>query len=322
MNERMFIAGRFHLLAVTRPRRKRVANGVVVSVLLVMATLGSLPAEAQELEPRAYRPLPVGIGFVVLSYAYSTGNVVADATAPIQDLELDAHAPALGYLRTFGLFGRSASLSLGMAYYFMAGSAVVGGDLVSDARSGAGDLRTRIAVNLIGGPALSPPEFAQRPPGRSLGVGLVVTAPTGQYNNTRVINFGTNRWAFKPEVVYSSVRGPWIFDFALGVWFFTANTDFLGQTRTQKPIASFQAHLSYNFPNRMWLALDANYYRGGQSSIDGVDNVDLQKNSRLGVTFSMPLGARHSLKLAAHTGAYTSLGSDFDVFQVAYQYRW
>ncbi len=322
MNQRIDIAGRLLPAALTHPRKQRVANGVVVSILVVMATLGSPPAEAQELEPRAYRPLPVGMGFVVLSYAYTSGAVVADVSSPIQDLELEAHVPSLGYLRTFGLFGRSASLSFGMAYYFMAGSAVVGGDLVSDARSGTGDLRTRLAVNLIGGPALSPPEFAQRPPGRSLGVGLVVTAPTGQYNNNRIINFGSNRWAFKPEVGYSSVKGPWIFDFALGVWFFTANTDFLGQTRTQDPIGSFQAHLSYNFPNRMWLALDANYYTGGQSSIDGVDNLDLQKNSRVGLTFSIPLGGRHSLKMAAHTGAYTSVGTDFDMFSMAYQFRW
>lgn len=322
MMQKMCNAGRDLPPAVTHPRRKRVANGVVVCILLVVATFGSLSAEAQELEPRAYRPLPVGLNFVVFSYSYSSGAVVADVTAPIQDLELDASVPSLGFLRTFGLFGRSASFSVGLPFYFLAGSAVVADELISDSRSGAGDIRARVAVNVIGGPALSPPEFAQRPPGRSLGVGLAVTAPTGQYDNTRVINFGANRWAFKPEVGYSSVKGRWIFDFALGFWFFTANTDFLGQTRTQDPIGSFQAHLSYNFPNRMWLALDANYYTGGRTAFDGVDNVDLQQNSRVGLTFSIPLAARHSLKLAAQTGAYTSLGTDFDILQVAYQYRW
>ena len=295
----------------------------LVAFTLILIVVGvSTPAQAQELEPRAYRPLPVGLNFAVLSYGFSTGNVVADVSSPIQDLELDLHIPSLGYLRSFGLFGRSAALSLGVPFYFMAGSAQVAGEFISDSRSGAGDLRTKVSINLIGGPALSPPEFAKRPPGRSLGVGLAVSAPTGQYDNTRVINFGSNRWAFKPEVGYSSVRGPWIFDFAVGVWFFTANTDFLGQTRTQDPIGSIQAHFSYNFPNRMWLALDANFFTGGRTAIDGTDNIDLQRNSRIGLTLSLPLGGPHSLKLSGQTGAYTSLGGDFDLLQVTYQLRW
>ncbi len=301
--------------------RVSLASGVAAALLIVFVYASS-PAHAQELEPRAYRPLPVGLNFAVLSFAYSSGNVVADVSSPIQDLELELQIPSLGYLRSFGLFGRSAALSLGVPFYFMAGSAQVAGEFISDSRSGAGDIRAKVSVNLIGGPALSPPAFAKRRPGRSLGVGLAVSAPTGQYDNTRVINFGSNRWAFKPEFGYSSVKGPWIFDFALGVWFFTANTDFLGQTRTQDPIGSFQAHLSYNFPNRMWLALNANYFTGGQTAIGGTNNVDLQHNSRIGLTLSLPLGGPHSLKLSGQTGAYTSLGADFDMFQVVYQLRW
>lgn len=314
--------GRSRFPKATHPRRTRAAAAVVFFILLGIATFGSQSADAQELEPRAYRPLPVGLNFAVLSYAFSTGNVVADVSSPIQDLELDLHIPSLGYLRSFGLFGRSAALSLGVPFYFMAGSAQVAGEFISDSRSGAGDLRAKVSINLIGGPALSPPAFAKRTPGRSLGVGLAVSAPTGQYDNTRVINFGSNRWAFKPEVGYSSVKGPWIFDFAVGVWFFTANTDFLGQTRTQDPIGSIQAHLSYNFPNRMWLALDANFFTGGRTAIDGTDNIDLQRNSRIGLTLSLPLGGPHSLKLSGQTGAYTSLGGDFDLLQVMYQLRW
>jgi hypothetical protein len=293
-----------------------------VLLLTLLVILSAPRAGAQELEPRAYRPLPVGLNFVVLSYSFMTGNVVSDPSAPLQDLEVDVQTPIAAYLRSFGLLGRSATVSVAVPYVFISGSALFQGEVVADSRSGSADARLKLAVNLIGGPAMTPPEFAKRRPGRSLGVGFSVTAPTGQYDSTRIINFGNNRWGFKPELGYSSVRGPWIFDLAAGVWFFTTNDDFLGSTRTQDPIGSFQAHVSYNFPGGVWVALAANYFTGGRTQIDGVEKDDLQRNSRIGFTLSLPLGGPHSLKLAAHTGAYTSSGADFDAGTIAYQYRW
>jgi hypothetical protein len=280
------------------------------------------PAASQELEPRAYRPAPSGVNFAVVGYQFTTGNVLGDPTAPLQDLDVDANIAILGYARTFGLLGRSASVTVTVPYIFLSGTATFQGEPVADSRSGAADTRVRLAVNLVGGPAMSPKEFASFPPGRALGVSLTVQPPTGQYDPTRIINFGSNRWSVKPEIGYSSIKGRWIFETALGVWFFTDNTEFVGATRSQDPIGSFQAHLTYNFPNRMWLAVSANFYTGGQTAIDGVDTDDRQENSRFGLALSVPLGGPHSLKVAAHTGAYTSAGADFDVGTVVYQYLW
>ena len=147
--------------------------------------------------------------------------------------------------------------------------------------------------------------------------------PTGQYSSSKLINFGANRWGFKPEIGYSSTRGRWIFEFAVGAWLFTANKDgFGGTTKRQDPIWSTQGHLSYNFPGGVWVGLDANYFGGGRTSVDGVDQNDLQENSRLGLTLSIPLKQQHSVKLAAHTGAITRVGADFDSATIAYSYRW
>jgi hypothetical protein len=279
--------------------------------------------EAQELEPRAFRTLPKGLNFAVLSYQFSSGNVLLDPTVPIQDLNVDVNITTLGYLRSLGVLGRSASIMIAVPYVFLNGSALVEDARVSDSRSGSGDFRAKFAVSLVGGPALSPPEFARYRQRRNLGVALTVTAPTGQYDPSRLINFGTNRWAFKPELGYSSIRGPWIFEGAAGVWWFTDNTDFFGgNRRSQDPIGTLQGHLSYNFESGVWLALSANYFTGGRTKINGIRGDDLQENGRIGITLSLPLGGTHSVKLAAHTGAYTTRGADFDVGTVAYQYRW
>lgn len=49
---------------------------------------------------------------------------------------------------------------------------------------------------------------------------------------------------------------------------------------------------------------------------------DLQKNSRIGLTLSLPVGRGKSIKLGAHTGAVTSIGADFDIATVTYQVLW
>ena len=49
---------------------------------------------------------------------------------------------------------------------------------------------------------------------------------------------------------------------------------------------------------------------------------NLQQNSRVGLTLSLPLGRKQSIKLAAHTGAFTSIGADFDIATVTYQILW
>ncbi len=56
--------------------------------------------------------------------------------------------------------------------------------------------------------------------------------------------------------------------------------------------------------------------------MDGVRKADLQRNSRIGATLSLPIGQRHSLKLAGTTGLTTRIGGDFDALAVAWQYVW
>ena len=295
----------------------------LIAVSVVMSLVAS-SGWAQELEPRAYRTLPTGLNAAVFAYAFSTGNVVSEPSTPIEDLEAETHTVILGYLRSFGLFGRSASLTLTAPYVYMSASAILNGSFVEGDRKGWATPRARLAVNFLGGPALKPKDFAQYKQGQNLGVSLTLAPPGGQYTSDHLINFGTNRWAVKPEIGYSSIRGKWIFEAAAGVWVFTTNTDAPpgGVTRRQDPIGNIQGHVTYNFRSGPWLALSANYFTGGRTFIDGVEKDDLQKNSRIGLTLSFPVGRGKSVKLAVHTGAVTSIGADFEIATVTYQILW
>lgn len=302
--------------------RFRGTVGFAAGLLVLASTLAAPPVCGQELEPRAYRTIPVGLNFVLFTYIYSSGNVVTEPASPVQDLDLDLSIVSVSYLRSLGLFGRSSSFSISVPYGFISGSGRLRGELVEDSRSGAAATRMRLVVNLLGGPAMTPKEFAEFGQRRNLGVSLTVVPPSGQYDTTRFVNFGTNRWALKPEIGYSSVKGRWILDAALGAWFFTTNDNYVGLKREQDPIGSVQGHISYNFTPRIWMALDLNYFIGGRSTIGGQEKSDLQKNSRIGLTLSLPLKPRHSLRLAAETGAFTSVGADFDRVRISYLYTW
>src|SRR4030095_4052187 len=129
-------------------------------------------------------------------------------------------------------------------------------------------------------------------------VSLLVTAPTGQYDPGRLINIGTNRWTFKPEAGISQALGRWTLEAAAGVTFFTDNAEFLGaNVRSQKPLYGVQGHAIYNFNPSLWAALDATYYTGGQTSVNGALDNDLQANSRWGATVAHTLDKNNSIKL-------------------------
>ena len=154
--------------------------------------------------------------------------------------------------------------------------------------------------------------------------------PTGQYDHTRLINLGTNRWGFKPELGYARRVMRLIVEAYGGVWLFTANDDFQasdpsaqGKHRVQSPIGSVEAHLSYDVNPRLWISTDFNYWRGGRVTVDGVTSgQSLQSNSRVGVTASVPLTRRQSVKISYSDGLVVRFGGEFKTLSIGWQYSW
>ena len=280
-------------------------------------------AWSQELEPRAYSPAPVGVNFLLLAGSRSTGEVLTDPSVPLQDVEAKLNAGIAGYGRTFGILGHQASMVLAVPYIWGDISGNVFEEARSVTRSGIGDTRIRLSVNLIGGEALTPKEFRNRTPKTTLGASLNISAPTGQYDPDKLINLGTNRWAFKPEIGLTIPHDRWMFDLFAGVWLFTDNPDFFGGVhREQDPMPTLQGHVSYTFRPSLWLALDSTYYFGGETSANGVPAGDRKENSRVGLTLSLPAGKKQSLKFNYSRGATARLGSNFTTFGIGWQYTW
>jgi hypothetical protein len=308
------------LTAASRRRRCRAGWPAVVGAVLASTGASAL---AQEMEPRSYAPSPTGLQFVTATLSQSSGGVAIDPTLPIDDVEATINAATLGYLRTFGLFGRTASLGGGVPYVWGRVSGDVFEERTSIRRSGLGDPRLRLAVNLLGGPARTREEFAAQPRSTGIGASLTVALPTGEYDPDKLINIGANRWAAKTELGLYQPVGPWSFELAGGAWFFQDNDDYFGGVRKeQDPVTSVQGHVSYTFRRNLWLAANATYYWGGRTTVDGVRSPELQRSSRVGLTMSVPLTAQYSVKLAWSSGVTTRIGADFTTYGLTVQRAW
>jgi hypothetical protein len=280
---------------------------------------------AQELDPRAYARVPIDSTFLIVGLAASHGDVLTDPTLPVTDVNATVRIPSVGVARTFSLFGKTAQAFAALPYGWSHVTGRVGASTGSVDRDGFADTRLRLSVLMRGAPAGSMLEIAKAPRRVILGASLNVSAPSGQYYPDKLINVGTNRWAVKPEFAISDpLSEKWLLDAYAGVWLFSSTDTFYPGTavRSQAPMGSFQGHLSYTFRPQLWAAFDTTYYVGGRTTIQGTLNDDRQANVRLGTTVVLPVGRRHSIKLAVAKGAIVRIGSDFTTYSVAWQTGW
>jgi len=290
--------------------------------LLAGIVAGSL-ASAQDIEPRAYSNAPVGVNFLIAGYAYTAGAVPFDGALPVSNAELRTSNAVLAYARVLDLWGMSAKFDAILPYSWLSGNAELRGQTIERIVDGVADPRVRLSVNLYGAPALSLREFRDYEQDLIIGASLQVSAPASQYDSTRVVNIGTNRWSFKPEVGVSKAIGQWTLESQAAVTLFTDNRDFFGGNRRQQdPIYSLQGHAIYSFPAGIWASLDVTYFTGGRTTINGVESSDLQQNWRLGATLALPVDLNNSIKFYASSGVASRTGNDYDLIGIAWQYRW
>lgn len=282
-------------------------------------------AVAQDLEPRAYSASPIGTSFAIVGFGRSSGDVTFDPSIPLTDVNAKLNSPIIGLGQSFGFFGRQALFTAALPYVWGNVTGNVGEQRGSVYRSGTADIRSKISVNLRGNPAQTPREFLRRQH-RSfiIGTSLTVIAPSGQYGNTKLINLGTNRWSFKPEIGLSWPVKKFDLDVYTGVWLYTANASFYPGTadRTQSPLTAIQGHVSYTVRRSLWAAFDATWYGGGATQSNGGPPTQRQANSRIGATLSVPLEKQQSLKIAYSSGVSGTIGSKFSTLSVGWQYAW
>ena len=286
---------------------------------------------AQDLAPRAYLITPIHSNAILLTSSFYDGSVNFNGVLPVSSAKGTYSVPILSYYHSFDLLGRSANIAAALPYAIgsFQGTALGAGQHLY--RSGLVDSAYRFSINLKGGPAMPPQALIKWRQKVLLGAGLKVIAPTGQYDPTKLINWGANRWSFKPEFGYSQRWSNWVVDGYAGAWFFTTNHDYWSRnsyfpgTRSlsQKPMEALEGHLSYDFKPGFWVSLDGNFWVGGSTSVAGVENpLTKQENSRLGATGAVRIRKHQTLKFGYSNGTYIRFGGDYQNVSVAWQYSW
>ena len=188
--------------------------------------------------------------------------------------------------------------------------------------SGLGDPRFRLSINLFGAPALPVKEFANYKQDLIIGASLQVSAPLGQYDDSKLLNLGNNRWSFRPELGISKAWGPWTVGDRPWRYIFYRHTDFfIGNAFAQAPISTMQGGHYLQFRIRR-VGIIIIYFTGGRTTLNGMRDNNEQTNMRAGLTLALPVDHYNSIKFNASTGISNRTGDEFRVVRVAWQCRW
>ncbi len=296
----------------------RVKTAVLGALALAIAAVS-----AQEIEPRAFSNAPVGVNFLIAGYAYTRGGLAFDSSALLTSPDLTTSSAVLGYARVLDLWGMSGKVDAVVPYTWLSGSADYSGDPVERIVNGFADPRLRFSINFYGGPAPRLDELRSYPQDLIIGGSIQVSAPWGQYDPSRLVNIGTNRWSVKPELGLSQALGRWTLEASAAATLLADHDNFFGgKRRSQDPLYSAQARAIYRFDQGIWGSLDAIYFSGGRTEVNDTPDDSRQRNWRLGATLALPVDAHRSIKLYARSGVSARTGNNFDLVGIAWQHRW
>jgi hypothetical protein len=283
---------------------------------------------AEELEPRRWAHLPTDTNFTGAGYAYTKADISFDPVLKIEDGQVDLHTWAAKYTRTFSLFDKSARIDFLQGYQKGRWTGLLDGVPKTVRRNGWTDTVVRFAINLYGAPPLQPPEYAKYRAETKVetivGAGMSVQLPTGDYMDDKLINLGTNRFTFRPQIGLTHTRGKWSWETTAIVAIFTDNDDFLNDHKLeQDPLYSLNGHLIYTFRPGVWASASTGYDYGACSSIDGAKKDDRKQDLiwalGVGIPFSRHFGGKISY---VGTRTLESTGVDSDSFVVGLSAFW
>jgi hypothetical protein len=259
------------------------------------------PALAIDDGPRAYFPVPVGTNNINLLGIFQNTNSSLDPATAVKGADVNVDVGVLQYTRTFDIGGNAAGIVVLAPLGELRGQAIITGPLGNNtiiretSSSGLGDISVAGIIGLVGSPALTRQQYVQFKPGFSLGAMAWVTAPTGAYDGNKLLNLGTNRWAFRFGTPLGwTLGGSFVspnmttIEFVPSVTFYTVNNEpFRAGKRSQSALFRIEGHLTHNFNRAIWASIDVTGNSGGNTTTDDVSDDNSKTWMGAGVTAGM-----------------------------------
>lgn len=277
-------------------------------VLVLFALFWSLNpcrASAQDDGARLYMVIPDKTTIASMRLHHLHSNLAVDPGVIAQGDHLDTTLLVFQFVQTLKIAGGQSSV------FFVLPVSHIKPDYAQpagapDSVSGLGDAQLGFVLGVHGTPALAPEAYAEHKPGLAVNLLAKVFFPTGDYEATRSINVGANRWALRLGIPVVYGVGERMADPHLTtvevmptVTFFGRNDDPMAADSTkQKPLFVLEAHLTRGFSRRFWASLDLLWRRGGEVEIDGVGAGNSQRALSLGATGTFALSRSASLRVS------------------------
>lgn len=304
---------------------KRILSGVLVALLLLAICP---PATAQDLEPRRWSHLPTGLNIIGLGGGWTDGDIFLDPVLLAEDVTFDLYVAGAGYVRSFELLGKSSRIDINVPYASGRWQGIVDGQDTSLRRRGFMDPRLRFSINLYGAPALSGKEYLryrmENPVTTTIGAALAVKFPLGDYDNTKLINLGSNRMTYRPQLGVLHQRHKWQFEFTGSVFIYGTNDDFWnGNVLKQDPMYFAQGHAIYSFKPGWWASFSGGYAHGGRSSVNGVPKSDDKRTRYFALSLGLPINRQQGLKFTYLTSdTHVSTGNHTNALLMGWSINW
>jgi hypothetical protein len=308
------------------------ALGRAAAVLFAAMTLWPAPAAAQVPARFYWKSLSGGNAVPVIFNSISgNSNPFDPANTVVPDAEFDATMALVGYAHTFELFDRAAMGAILVPMGRLSATGTVFGRTANQSASGFGDPTLEFTINLLG--PLAQKDLAdplRYEPGFSLDLLTDLALPIGEYNSDQALNIGQNRWYGRIGAPIVWQLGDWVpgrrttLEFLPAVWLFGNNTDYLGgQTLKTDPLFQLDAHITRDFTDRFWGAIDGVWYSGGRASINGVQGSKLN-NVGLGLTLGYSINDNINLTFSYKSTINDSAPTDLrmDAFQFTLVFGW
>ncbi len=297
----------------------------IFSVLLFWPTHPSL---AQELEPQRWRHLPIDTNFLTTAYVHNDADIAFDPALRIEDATVSMDTLVLGYSRTFELMGKSAQIQVVQPWQDGSWTGTVNGEPAAIGRRGFADTQVRFAIHLLGAPPSKGKDYVEYRAATEVetlvGVAISVQLPTGEYMDDKLINLGTNQYTLRPEIGIVHGRGRWSFEASGNLSLYTDNDSFFDGSRLElDPLFFVQTNVLYRLQPDMWVAAGAAYAIGGESTVNGVGNVDRKESILWGVAAGYSITQWLGMKLQyVRSDSQTNIGTDSDRYIVGLSTFW
>jgi hypothetical protein len=305
---------------------------LIVATMLAMGAFYPTLTLAQQVPARFYWDTLSGANAVPLIVNSMSGNTnpFDPAHSPTAGADVNATLALAGYARTFSLFDRAAMAAILLPMGRISGDITVAGRSFSQSASGFGDPMLEFKINVLGPPAQKNiPDVLRYEPGFSVNLLADLALPIGEYDSSKPLNLGQNRWYGRLGAPIIWQFGAWVpgrrttLEFLPAVWLFGSNSDYLGQTKKTDPIFQLDGHLTRDFTEKLWGALDGTWYYGGKSSINGVEG---KKLNNLGFGLTLGYSINDNLNLTCgYKSTVNDKGPDdlrMDSFMVSLVFGW